>query len=225
MTRENAKVGMLVQRIVDTPNCGKVKGDLVRILRIPDERGGFYDQDNCFHHFSSVEPVAETGNNDGSYYPGQVVFAQDYDSGKLPKNTACCGPWMTDDIYTNILGEAHAIPKQDEVKAARTATETLAPLQGRKYDDGKIDWSLLPLEPVEAALRVMMKGAEKYSRDNWKFVPDAARRYYNAALRHLTSWQKGERLDSEWGLPHLAHALCCLLFLSWIDEKDNKTQT
>ena len=85
--------------------------------------------------------------------------------------------------------------------------------EGVKYDQEKLDWSLLPIEPIEEVVKVLMFGAKKYAPDNWKKVPDAERRYYNAAMRHLTSWQKGEKLDSETGLSHLAHALCCITFL------------
>lgn len=38
-------------------------------------------------------------------------------------------------------------------------------------------------------------------------------RLYAATLRHLTQWWLGQDLDSESGLPHLAHAACNLLFL------------
>jgi hypothetical protein len=64
-----------------------------------------------------------------------------------------------------------------------------------------------------------MAGAKKYSPDNWKSVPDGKRRYYSAALRHLAAWREGEKLDPETGLPHLSHALCCLLFMSYFDDK------
>ena len=86
-------------------------------------------------------------------------------------------------------------------------------MQGVKYDDEKLDWSLVPIEAMEDVIRVLMFGAKKYAPDNWKKVPDAQRRYYKAAMRHLTAWQRGETLDSETNESHLAHAACCLLFL------------
>ncbi len=55
--------------------------------------------------------------------------------------------------------------------------------------------------------------------NNWQKVPDARRRYYDAAMRHIDSWFGGEVKDSETGLPHLAHAVCCLLFLIWFDSE------
>jgi len=84
---------------------------------------------------------------------------------------------------------------------------------GRKDDQDKLDFSLLPLDALPPIIRVLMYGAEKYSPDNWRTVPDPERRYYNAAMRHLTAWKRGETADTESGFPHLAHAACCLLFL------------
>ena len=93
-------------------------------------------------------------------------------------------------------------------------------IKGRKFDDGKLDWSLLPLEPIEDVVDVLTFGAKKYDRDNWQQVPDARNRYYAAAMRHLTAWFKGEETDPESGKPHLAHAQCCLIFLGWLDKHE-----
>lgn len=93
------------------------------------------------------------------------------------------------------------------------------PAEGVKFDSGKLDWSLLPIEPVENVIRVLMYGANKYSPNNWLKVDDHERRYYNAAMRHLSAWQKGELTDEETGISHLAHATCCLLFLMGRSEE------
>jgi hypothetical protein len=34
-------------------------------------------------------------------------------------------------------------------------------------------------------------------------------------MRHLLAFWSGEETDPESGLPHLAHALCGLMFLHW----------
>ena len=41
---------------------------------------------------------------------------------------------------------------------------------------------------------------------------DGKTRYYNALMRHLSSYADGELIDSESGESHLAHALCNLYF-------------
>lgn len=85
--------------------------------------------------------------------------------------------------------------------------------KGIKHDAGKPQWHLVPWGPMTVVVRVLMHGAGKYSEDNWKGV--SPRRYENAAYRHLIAWSQGEATDPESGLPHLAHAICSLLFLLW----------
>lgn len=82
-----------------------------------------------------------------------------------------------------------------------------------KYDAGKPDWTLVPFSALVPVIRVLEFGARKYSRGGWRLVPQGDRRYLAAAFRHLTAFSDGETHDAESGLPHLAHAACCLLFL------------
>lgn len=84
--------------------------------------------------------------------------------------------------------------------------------EGYKADQGKPDWTIFPFDGAEPIVRVLEVGARKYARDNWRKVPDAVNRYRAAALRHLAADALGEINDPETGLPHLAHAGCCLLF-------------
>jgi hypothetical protein len=86
-------------------------------------------------------------------------------------------------------------------------------VEGRKDDNEKDRWDLLPVDPIRQLVKVLTFGARKYADDNWMKVPGARRRYYSAAMRHLTAWYDGEQLDPESGLPTLAHALCCIVFL------------
>jgi hypothetical protein len=89
--------------------------------------------------------------------------------------------------------------------------------QGIKHDSGKQRWDLLPWRVVSEVVNVLTYGARKYGADNWKNVGDARNRYFSAAMRHLTAWREGERNDPESGHHHLAHAMCCLIFLLWLD--------
>lgn len=88
-----------------------------------------------------------------------------------------------------------------------------------KHDSGKWRFSLLPFSAIKTVVSVLEFGAAKYAVDNWKTVPDARHRYFDASIRHITAWWSGESNDSESNLPHLAHAVCCLLFLMWLDEQ------
>jgi len=86
------------------------------------------------------------------------------------------------------------------------------------------------LEPEAPALgvdlgdvaRVLEYGSTKYAPDNWRsFEWDEAsdREYWSAFLRHLLAHSRGETADPESGLPHLAHAVCCLLIVAFHEAK------
>lgn len=92
---------------------------------------------------------------------------------------------------------------------------------GLKADTGKDAYHLVPWIAVRAVVRVLMFGARKYSPGNWAHVENARDRYFDAAIRHLVAWHAGERVDPESGLPHLAHAGCCVLFLLAPEEEAN----
>jgi len=98
--------------------------------------------------------------------------------------------------------------KADIVKASQNATTG-----GRKFDGDKLEYGLLPPLALKEVTKVLTFGAQKYERDNWKHVPDSKRRYFDAAQRHLWAWKEGEQNDPETSMNHLAHALCCLMFL------------
>lgn len=91
-----------------------------------------------------------------------------------------------------------------------------------KHDSNKPRASLLPKGAVNAVIRVLEFGARKYAIDNWKTVPDAKTRYYDAMNRHIDAWWNGESKDQETGEHHLAHAICCGMFLWWFDDMDTK---
>ena len=106
---------------------------------------------------------------------------------------------------------------QRAIKASQNSTTG-----GRKFDGNKPQYGLLPPLALEETAKVLTFGAEKYEPDNWKFVPDSKRRYFDALQRHLWAWKAGEQNDQETGLSHLAHAMCCLMFLYEHDVKYSK---
>lgn len=85
-------------------------------------------------------------------------------------------------------------------------------VMGRKNDSGKLRWDLLPTDSLRELVRVLTFGANKYEDRNWEKGMDWGR-CYAAALRHLTSWWDREEDDPESGISHLAHTLCCVVFL------------
>jgi len=81
-----------------------------------------------------------------------------------------------------------------------------------KHDAGKPALHLLPFDALVEVSRVLAHGAGKYSAHNWRGGM-AWSRLLRAALGHLFAWAGGQDLDPESGLSHLAHAVCCVLFL------------
>lgn len=84
---------------------------------------------------------------------------------------------------------------------------------GIKYDSSKPDYSLVPPNALDDVVKVLTYGAQKYDRNNWKFLENLDNRYFAAAQRHLWALQRGETTDEETGIHHAAHAICCMMFL------------
>lgn len=94
--------------------------------------------------------------------------------------------------------------------------------EGLKLDQEKVRLDLLPFVGVLAVGEVLTYGAKKYAPNNWRKVDDWRARYFAAALRHLVAYGRGEKVDPESGLPHLAHAACSLLFMLEMEQAEVK---
>lgn len=92
-------------------------------------------------------------------------------------------------------------------------------MEGKKHDKEKLRWDLLPFTEVEDEVKVLTLGAEKYGPNNWQAVPDGRNRYFSALMRHLTAWRRGEEIDPETNMSHLAHAACNIRFLQWLEKQ------
>lgn len=88
-------------------------------------------------------------------------------------------------------------------------------MSAKKYDEGKSRMDLIPLDAIENIGKILGMGAQKYGENNWQDLPNFWNRYKGALLRHLAAIDRGEILDQESGLPHIDHALCNAVFLSW----------
>ena len=100
---------------------------------------------------------------------------------------------------------------------------------GKKYDQGKNRYDLIPAKALDEAVKVLTAGAVKYNEsfdeENWRKVSYPQRRYFAAAMRHLWAAKRGEANDPETGISHYAHAITNLMFLLELDiegkEKEN----
>lgn len=114
-------------------------------------------------------------------------------------------------VYQVIGGSVYVIDRVDFLKEFKPKE------QGRKDDSAKLRYSLLPSGTVNQVVQVLEFGSNKYADNNWQKVENSRTRYYDAAMRHIDAWFNGDLKDAETGLHHLAHAICCLMFLMWFD--------
>lgn len=112
--------------------------------------------------------------------------------------------------------ESEPVSKIDLSQATESVTRYVDhssnKLEGRKDDSGKNRVDLLPVDALEEVSKVLTFGARKYADRNWE-KGMAWSRVYGACIRHLWAFWRGEETDPESGLSHLAHAMCCVMFL------------
>jgi Domain of unknown function (DUF5664) len=80
-----------------------------------------------------------------------------------------------------------------------------------KYDSGKTRYDLLSEEFLEEFAKVMTQGATKYAPYN--YVGLEPERVYSSLIRHAQEIKKGNFIDEESGLSHLAHIACNAMML------------
>lgn len=80
--------------------------------------------------------------------------------------------------------------------------------RGAKVDAGKVRMHLITggmARAITEVAKVGTFGAAKYTDGGWVDVPDGFRRYEDAQQRHAADRHRGEMLDKESQLLHLAH--------------------
>jgi hypothetical protein len=95
--------------------------------------------------------------------------------------------------------------------------------EGRKDDQGKLEWTLVPWAEMEEVVRVLMHGAEHYAPHNWQKVPNGYWRYMNAIMRHWEKVVQGEAFDKDTKMKALAHIVCDALFAMWFANQGDVT--
>lgn len=74
-----------------------------------------------------------------------------------------------------------------------------------KFDHDKPRYDLLPAHALDELVKVYTVGAQKYAPHNWLKGMKYSR-IFAALMRHCWAFWRGEQLDPETGLHHMAHA-------------------
>ena len=97
-----------------------------------------------------------------------------------------------------------------------------------RFNEGKVDFTLLPVDALEAEARVWMQGEAKYSRGNWEKLwgDNTVNVVMASMLRHAFAIQKGETLDPESGEYHAAHIRCnaAMLIRHYEEQQQHERQ-
>ena len=77
---------------------------------------------------------------------------------------------------------------------------------GTKYDQGKVQYTLVPPYALQEIARNLTAGLDKYKeRNNWQKVPNAEQRYMDALMRHFEAIRRGELYDTDSSVPNMPH--------------------
>lgn len=174
----------------------------------PDPEPAARPTDNQYREDESMDAQGYTGMYESLPAPARQI---DFDIYNLGPATKPDHRPMVERMTEWLDGPEATIPFP-----AEPPIETV----GRKTDNGKIRMSLMPEGTVKAILAVLEHGARTYQPDGWKDVPNGRVRYLDALHRHLLGLESGW-LDTDSGLPHLAHVLTNAAFLLWmgLEEK------
>jgi hypothetical protein len=83
--------------------------------------------------------------------------------------------------------------------------------QAKRFNKGKLRWSLVSFSALELLVKVLMFGAEKYGAHNWKKgLPQDE--LLDSLMRHVVALNNGEEFDKESGHHHIGHVMCNAMF-------------
>jgi hypothetical protein len=96
----------------------------------------------------------------------------------------------------------------------------------------KVPFSTVPSAVTAEVGVAMYEGARKYGRHNYRAVGVRYSVYYDAVMRHMTSWWEGEDVDPDSDASHIVKAIACLYVLrdsmlqkNATDDRPPKTPT
>ena len=100
---------------------------------------------------------------------------------------------------------------------------------GTKYDQGKLQYTLVPPYALQEVARNLTEGLKKYKeRNNWQKVEGAEQRYMDALMRHFEAHRRGEVYDPDSSVPDMPHlaavAVNAMFLLEFMLDPELKTK-
>lgn len=89
---------------------------------------------------------------------------------------------------------------------------------GIKHDCDKVRMDLLDVSAINQLAAVLTFGSKKYAPNNWRGGISTSR-LLAALLRHVFAYLGGQDNDEESGLSHIAHAMCCCMFILGLQHR------
>ena len=84
-----------------------------------------------------------------------------------------------------------------------------------RYNEGKLDWTLLDFKSLVPLVKVMTYGEKKYNRFNWQKPCEDPRQHLQSAMRHLISLIDGEETDKESMQRHTGHIMANMMMYNF----------
>jgi len=94
-----------------------------------------------------------------------------------------------------------------------------------RYNEGKLDWTLVDWKSLEPLVKVVTYGWKKYTtpeasgRDNWKNPCEDPMQHIQSAFRHLMAISGGEMIDPESNELHAGHVCANMMMFIYHTNK------
>jgi len=179
----------------------------------PEEKSSPYICQTCSH------PLADHKNLDLSCASDDDCSCSHYIGRALsPRGDLV---FISEKEITTVIEPVEEIPQKPHPQGEVRTTSSTGGQKGVKPER----FSLIPVEALEIMARLYNFGAEKYAAHNWRKGYEWSKSY-DSLFRHAFASLRGEDIDEETGLPHLAgaafHCFTLMIFMMEHQEFDDR---
>jgi hypothetical protein len=130
-------------------------------------------------------------------------FRNDSEGCRLANKIVDCS---ADDVYFVPASTVDLRSDTQQIKDWKASDTMTVQTPGTKYDQGKLQYTLVPPYALQEVARNLTEGLKKYKeRNNWQKVEGAEQRYMDALMRHFEAIRRGEIYDVDSSDPTISH--------------------